>query len=280
MTKMQEYQIEQFKDYLKRRGAAKNTIDAYVASARLFFSLYSEINIANLQAYKEYLLAHFKPNTINIRIFGINQYIEGMSSDPTMKLKSYKLPSVKRQQKPFLDNVISKRDYERLKRCLKRDNNMFWYFVVRFLAATGARISELVQIKVEHVRIGCMDLYSKGGKQRRIYFPEKLCLEMLAWLELQGRDSGFIFINRRGEQITPRGISSQLKVFAKRYHIPPETVYPHSFRHRFAKNFLNRFNDISLLADLMGHESIETTRIYLTKSSQEQRKFIDKVVTW
>lgn len=103
---------------------------------------------------------------------------------------------------------------------------------------------------------------------------------MLAWLELQGRDSGFIFINRRGEQITPRGISSQLKVFAKRYHIPPETVYPHSFRHRFAKNFLNRFNDISLLADLMGHESIETTRIYLTKSSQEQRKFIDKVVTW
>ena len=103
---------------------------------------------------------------------------------------------------------------------------------------------------------------------------------MLAWLAREGKVSGFVFTNRRGEQITPRGISSQLKVLAIRYHIPPQTVYPHSFRHRFAKNFLEKFNDISLLADLMGHESIETTRIYLTKSSQEQQKLIDRVVTW
>ena len=163
---------------------------------------------------------------------------------------------------------------------LKNDGDMFWYFVVRFLAATGARISELIQIKVEHIRIGCMDLYSKGGKLRKIYFPQKLCMEMLSWLELQGKDSGFIFVNRRGKQITPRGISWQLKVLAKRYRIPVETVYPHSFRHRFAKNFLSKFNDISLLADLMGHESIETTRIYLTQSSKEQSKLIDKIVTW
>ena len=149
-----------------------------------------------------------------------------------------------------------------------------------FLAATGARISELIQIKVEHIRIGCMDLYSKGGKLRRIYFPEKLCMEMLSWLEMQGKDSGFIFVNRRGQQITPRGTSWQLKVLAKRYRIPVETVYPHSFRHRFAKNFLSKFNDISLLADLMGHESIETTRIYLTQSSKEQSHLIDKIVTW
>lgn len=81
-------------------------------------------------------------------------------------------------------------------------------------------------------------------------------------------------------QITARGISSQLKTLAIRCNIPPETVYPHSFRHRFAKNFLEKFNDISLLADLMGHESIETTRIYLTKSTQEQRELIDKIVTW
>lgn len=280
MTELQVTQLEIFKNYLTKRGAAKNTIDAYSASVRLYFSLYDEINVPNLQSYKEYLLTHFKPNTVNIRIFGINQYIGGLSEDPNLKLESYRLPSVKRQQKPFLDTVISKRDYERLKRYLKRDENMFWYFVVRFLAGTGARISELVQIKVEHVRIGCMDLYSKGGKLRRIYFPEKLCLEMLSWLELNGRDSGFIFINRKGQQITPRGISSQLKVLAVRYHIPADTVYPHSFRHRFAKNFLAKFNDISLLADLMGHESIETTRIYLTKSSLEQRKFIDKIVTW
>ena len=157
---------------------------------------------------------------------------------------------------------------------------MFWYFVVRFLAATGARISELIQIKVEHIRIGCMDLYSKGGKLRKIYFPQKLCMEMLSWLELQGKDSGFIFVNRRGKQITPRGISWQLKVLAKRYRIPVETVYPHSFRHRFAKNFIEKSGDIALLSDLLGHDSIETTRIYLTKSCEEQRALIDRIVTW
>ena len=272
--------IESFKACLKKNGSSKNTIDCYVASVRLYFTLYSELNIENLQSYKKYLLQNFKPNTINSRIYGINQFIKAVNTDNSMMLESYKLPSVKCQQQPFLDNIISRRDYERLKRGLKRDQNMFWYFVVRFLAATGARISELIQIKAEHLQLGCMDLYSKGGKLRRIYLPEKLCLEALSWLELQGRDSGFIFVNRRGQQITPRGISSQLKVLAKRYHIPPETVYPHSFRHRFAKNFLGKFNDISLLADLMGHESIETTRIYLTQSSIEQRRFIDKIVTW
>ena len=280
MIGRQDEQLEQFKVYLKRKGAAPNTIAAYTASVRLFFSLYSEIDIVNLNAYKVYLLENFKPNTVNIRIFGINRYIEGLESGIPLKLESYKLPSVRCQQHPFLDNIISNRDYERLKRSLKRDGNMFWYFVVRFLAATGARISELVQIKVEHVQIGFMDLYPKGGKLRRIYFPESLCMEMLFWLELQGKDSGFIFVNRKGQQITSRGISSQLKVLAVHYHISPDTVYPHSFRHRFAKNFLGKFNDITLLADLMGHESIETTRIYLTKSSQEQRKLIDKVVTW
>ena len=195
-------------------------------------------------------------------------------------LEPYKLPSVRHQQKPFLNNVISKRDYERLKRGLKRDNNMFWYFVVRFLGATGARVSELIQIKAEHMQIGCMDLYSKGGKVRRIYFPEKLCGEMLSWLDSRQIQTGFIFTNRRGNPNTPRGISSQLKVLAKKYRICPDTVYPHSFRHRFAKNFLTKFNDISLLADLMGHESIETTRIYLTRSSDEQRELIDRIVTW
>ena len=128
--------------------------------------------------------------------------------------------------------------------------------------------------------MGCMDLYSKGGKIRRIYFPETLCEEMAAWLNQRGMVSGYVFTNRRGKPISPRGISAQLKVLAKRYRIRPETVYPHSFRHRYAKNFLSRFNDISLLADLMGHDSIETTRVYLTRSSQEQQAVIDRVVTW
>ncbi|HDL2950397.1 TPA: tyrosine-type recombinase/integrase, partial [Mannheimia haemolytica] len=77
-----------------------------------------------------------------------------------------------------------------------------------------------------------------------------------------------------------RGIASQLKVFARRYKLDPKIVYPHSFRHRFAKSFLERFNDIAFLADLMGHESIETTRIYLRKTSTEQQEIVNKIIDW
>lgn len=274
--------LELFQEFLKKRGASENTITSYCSTVRLYLSQFPQISLESLQMFKTYLLEQFRPNTVNTRIFGMNQFLLYLKKQEELpeELQHFKLSSVKHQQTPFLDNVITKRDYERLKRKLKKDGNMYWYFVVRFLAATGARISELIQIKVEHIRIGCMDLYSKGGKLRRIYLPESLCMEMLSWLEMQGKDSGFIFVNRQGKQITPRGISLQLKTLARRYRIPEETVYPHSFRHRFAKNFLSKFNDISLLADLMGHESIETTRIYLTQSSKEQSQLIDRIVTW
>lgn len=127
---------------------------------------------------------------------------------------------------------------------------------------------------------GYMDLYSKGGKMRRIYIPDILCQEAAAWCHRQGIQSGYLFVNRRGIPLTTRGIHSQLKHYAKMYKINPDTVYPHSFRHRFAINFLQKFNDIALLADLLGHDNVETTRIYLTRSTKEQQKMIDKMVTW
>lgn len=148
------------------------------------------------------------------------------------------------------------------------------------MAATGARVSELIQIKVEHVKLGYLDLYSKGGKLRRIYIPEKLKQEASLWLTENSRDSGFIFLNKDGNLITTRGISGQLKKFAKKYNLNPAVVYPHSFRHRFAKNFIEHYNDIAFLADLMGHESIETTRIYLRKTATEQRELVDKIIDW
>ena len=76
------------------------------------------------------------------------------------------------------------------------------------------------------------------------------------------------------------GKTFTLKKYAERYGLNTNVVYPHSFRHRYAKNFLERFNDIALLADLMGHESIETTRIYLRRTSSEQQAIVDKVITW
>ncbi len=266
--------IEEFERHLGGTNLSENTKASYLFAVRQYNDQYGEVTQKNLRSYKVWLIENYKPKTVNLRLRAINCYLESVGKE------KWKLPFVRVQQKAFLENVISEADYEYFKNCLKRDNEMFWYFVIRFLAATGARVSELIQIKVEHIKLGHLDLYSKGGKLRRIYIPKALQDEALSWLAEKQQESGFIFLNKYGERITTRGISGQLKKLAVRYEIDPVVVYPHSFRHRFAKSFLERCNDIAFLADLMGHESIETTRIYLRKTATEQREIVDKIIDW
>lgn len=266
--------IEEFERHLRGTNLSENTKASYLFAVRQYNDQYGEVTQKNLRAYKVWLIENYKPKTVNLRLRAINCYLESVGKE------KWKLHFVRVQQKAFLENVISEADYEYFKNCLRRDNEMFWYFVIRFLAATGARVSELIQIKVEHIKLGHLDLYSKGGKLRRIYIPKALQDEALSWLAEKQQESGFIFLNKYGERITTRGISGQLKKLAARYEIDPVVVYPHSFRHRFAKSFLERCNDIAFLADLMGHESIETTRIYLRKTATEQREIVDKIIDW
>lgn len=265
---------QNFESYLRQCNMAENTISAYLFTVRDFFSKHKEVNKKNLIIYKTSLIESVKPKTVNLRIQAMNKYLDFLGKG------NLRLKSVKVQQRSYLENVISNADYIYLKNCLRTEDNQEWYFVVRYLAATGARVGELVQIKIEHVVVGYFDIYAKGGKVRRIYIPAQLKKETMGWLELQGRNSGFLFLNRFGERITTRGISQQLKRYADKYGLNTKVVYPHSFRHRFAKNFLDKFNDIALLADLMGHESIETTRIYLRRSSLEQQEIVDRIVDW
>lgn len=266
--------ITQFKAYLAKTNLAENTITSYVWTVTYYLEHYKDVNKKNLLAYKGYLVENFKPQTVNLRLQAVNKFLE-FSKQEKLRMKF-----VKAQQKNFLENVISDADYKFLKTKLKADGYDQWYFIVWFMAATGARVSELLQIKAEHVSVGYLDLYSKGGKMRRIYIPKKLCAEAAKWLKERGLTTGYLFTNRIGNRLSTRGIAIQLKHFAENYGINREVVYPHSFRHRFAKNFLEKFNDIALLADLMGHESIETTRIYLRRTASEQQKIVDKVVTW
>ena len=266
--------VTKFETFLRRLDLAKNTVSSYVWTVNYFERTYKEFNKKNLLAYKGYLVENFKPQTVNLRLQAINKYLEFIKQD---KLK---LRFIKVQQKNFLENVISNADYKFLKSSLLSDGYKDWYFIVWFMTATGSRVSELLQIKAEHVQNGHLDLYTKGGKMRRIYIPKTLQKEALQWLQERQISTGYIFLNRFGERITTRGIAMQLKHFADKYGLKREVVYPHSFRHRYAKNFLDRFNDIALLADLMGHESIETTRIYLRRTASEQRQIVDKIVNW
>lgn len=266
---------KEFKQYLINQNLSENTINSYLFTLNQLHGKYdiSYLTKKKLLDYKMFLIENYRPQTVNLRIRGVNCYLE------SIKKENLRLTTIKVQSKNYLENVISEADYEYLKKRLKRYDK-FWYFVIRFMAATGARVSELVQIKAEHIKIGYLDLYSKGGKLRRIYIHIKLQVEVQKWLEEKNITTGFIFLNRYGERITPRGIAGQLKVIADKYGIDRKVVYPHSFRHRFAKNFLSKFNDISLLADLMGHESIETTRIYLRRTSTEQQKIVNDIIDW
>lgn len=263
-----------FEKYLRQNNLSKNTVSAYLYALREYNSKYPKLNKDNLLLFKTYLIENYRAKTVNLRIQALNKYLIFIGKS------ELHLKSVKVQQKTYLENVISNADYTFLKNKLKNEENKTWYFVVRFLAATGARVSELIQMKVEHVVVGYIDLYTKGGKIRRIFIPKLLRVEAKEWLSKDGRNTGYLFLNRFGQRITTRGIAQQLKNYAKKYGIKESVVYPHSFRHRYAKNFLEKFNDLSLLADLMGHESIETTRIYLRRTASEQQAIVDRVITW
>lgn len=275
--------LDEFRDYMKKKNLSSNTMIAYLIGVRMFLERYSEATPDTLRDYRDFLLSRYRPSTTNQRIHAVNCYLRFLKEahpEENTSPDHFRLRSTKILHGSFLDSIISNEDCTRLENGLKNDRNFFWYFVVRFLVTTGTRVSELTQIKIEHLNCGYLDLCSKGGKIRRIYITDSLCREALEWCNSRGQTSGFLFLTKSGHTITSRGIHFQLKHYARQYGIDPRTTYPHSFRHRFAINFLERCGDIALLADILGHESIETTRIYLTRSSMEQKKMMDKIVTW
>ena len=134
--------IKEFERHLRETNLSENTIVSYLFAVRQYNEQYDGITQKNLKTYKVWLIENYKPKTVNLRLRAINCYLESIGKS------KWKMPFVRVQQKAFLENVISEADYEYFKSSLKRDDEMFWYFVIRFLAATGARVSELIQIKV------------------------------------------------------------------------------------------------------------------------------------
>lgn len=266
--------MKDFVKYLEEKGYARNTVDLYAYAGTQLVRRVQEITNQSLLEHKDWLVASFAPKTANNRIGAINVYLDFIG------FEGIRLKGIKVQQKPFLDNVISNEQYETMRDGLKNDGDWFWYHVVRMLACTGVRVSELRQLEVGHVVTGHIDIVSKGQKLRRVWIPQAVQGEARAWCTNERRKEGPLFPGPSGAAISARAIALGLKRAARRYGVDPDVVYPHSFRHLFAKNFIARNPDISLLADLMGHESIETTRIYLRRSASEQRAAVDEAIDW
>ena len=264
--------MKDFEGYLQAQEYAANTVASYLFAAKQLKQNASPITNQSLLEHKEWLVSSFAPKTANNRIGAINVYLD------FLEYNGIRLKGVKVQQKPFLNNVISNDEYRCLRDGLKRDEDWFWYFVVRFLACTGVRVSELRKFEYAHLLAGHMDIVSKGQKLRRVYIPTILQVEALNWCTREGKTGGALFGDRSA--LTSRGIALGLKRAAERYSVNTDVVYPHSFRHLFAKNFISKNPDIAFLADLMGHESIETTRIYLRRTAAEQRCAVDETIDW
>lgn len=266
--------LARFCAHLENTGKSPNTIRAYSYAVRQFSSLYPTVDHEHLMLYKCYLIDRYKPQTVNLRIRAMNSYME------FLKVPSGRILMVRLQRKSHLENVISQADYEYLKRCLIRDGKLQYYFTIRIMAATGMRVGELIQLTVDDVKRGYTDLCSKGSKIRRVYIPRQVQEPCVQWLDNIGRTSGYVFLNRFGNRITATGIRDQLNHFAFRYRLDPAVVHPHAFRHLFAKNFVEKCDDIAMLSDILGHESIETTHIYLHRSSTEQQQMFNQIVDW
>ena len=174
--------------------------------------------------------------------------------------------------------VISEKDYKKLLDGLKNDGNIRWYYNIKLLASTGARVSEYVRLKKTDFSRGYAEMWTKG-KIRRIYIPKSFLNEADGYYS-SFEPEDFLAVGRDGGPITTRGVSQMLMTFAARYGIDKKVMHPHSFRHMFAVQFLRRNNNLSLLADVLGHSSVSTTAIYTRMTKEQQQDAVNKTINW
>lgn len=219
-------------------------------------------------AWKVHLLEQeHKPNTVNAMLAAVNGFCRFF--DLPVRVKFLKL-----QRQIFRDSSreLTKTDYDRLLAAADGRTAL----LLETLCATGIRVSELRYITVEAAKAGRTDIRLKG-KIRTILLPKKLCKKLIAYAKAQKIASGEIFLTKGGKSLSRFQIWRDLKALCKAAGVEQSKVFPHNFRHLFATAFYKMSRDIARLADLLGHSSIETTRIYLAVSGAEQQRQLDRL---
>lgn len=264
--------IEDFENYLRDGERSENTIDGYKYDIKAFFATYPEINKKNMLAFKQQQMERWKPKTAARRILAMNRYCEFLGH-PEWKVKRIKI-----HKNTCVENVITVDEYHRLLDGLQKDGNEKGYWIIKYLAKTGARVSEFTRLTKSGLKKGYCEMWTKG-KIRRIYIPQSLIEESRDYFNKES-DSDYLFLSQMGKPYTTRGIDANIKHWGKKYGIRKEVLYPHSFRHLYAIEFLKKNSNIALLADLMGHSSVSTTSIYLRLSKAEQMEQFNQASDW
>ena len=266
-------EVQWYRDILMKAGLSKHSIESYSWALANFLKQYSgNMSPENLIEYKQSLIQGGEPQTVNARISGLNRYLKEKDIE-------YRLAQVKIVNEQFNDRVISLQDYIYLKRRLKEDDNLYDYFLVWALGCTGARVSEVVQLKVENIQAGMFRIYGKGTKARTIFLSKQFCAECIQWVNTREANSEYVFFAKSGS-ISTSTTEVRVKRLAYKYKMDPEVIYPHSFRHMFAKEFHKRNNDLVILKDIMGHADIETTLLYCKPSLDEILVQYNCIVDW
>ncbi len=273
-----------FEEFMIRKDLSSGTISLYKKILLIFQKFLKEnrdFSNLDLRAFRDSQIGMgHAPTTINLYLNAVHCYCRSINR-PDLRVKLLEVPV-----KSFLENVIDDELYRFLLDKLLEEERIQLYVFVRILATTGMRLSESLQTKIEHLKNGFIDLVkTKRMRYRRVFFPNSVAEELIELIEkhreLFPNNNGFLFLEK-GDDLKhcAHTYEQRLYHFGKQHHLNTAVIHPHSFRHYFAKNFLKNSNDISLLADLLGHATIETTRIYLKQTLSDQRSEINRIVNW
>ncbi|WP_195282600.1 tyrosine-type recombinase/integrase [Harryflintia acetispora] len=270
-----EKEIRTFESYLHQGDYAEGTIEKYLRDVRHLQNWLHSIPVTKQQVMTwraELLTNNYAPATINSMVAAANCFFN------VLGWQECRIKALRIQKRLFRSNERNLRrdEYFRLieTACEKKKSRLA--LLMETICATGIRVSEVKYITSEAVAKGRADIFLKG-KVRTILLPNKLCRKLRKYMQKQKIASGEIFLTRSGKSISRRQIWAEMKSICKMAGVAASKVFPHNLRHLFALSFYKIYKDVVKLADVLGHSSIETTRIYLVSTGEEHIRQIERL---
>ena len=267
-------QIVRFENFLTEEEKAPATIEKYVRDIKAFESWLSdkEVSKGQVMEYKKYLSERYSVASVNSVISSLNCFFTYFG------WFDLKIRAIKLQRSLFAadEKELTKSEYQRLLMAAKTKKNERLYLLMQTICSTGIRVSELRHITVESVMHGKADIQCKG-KCRSVFLPNNLCKILKKYIKERKIKSGAVFITKNGNPLDRSNIWSDMKKLCKSAGVSEKKVFPHNLRHLFARTYYTLEKDIVRLSDILGHSSINTTRIYTMESGEIHRKQIQRL---
>lgn len=274
MKKITKELIKNFRRYLIEEEKAAATVEKYIRDINVFADWLGEKDLdkETVLTYKENLIKNYAPASVNSVLSSLNSFFT-FNEWYNLRVKNLK---IQRQTFANKDNELSKEEYERLLTAAKSKGNEQLYFLMQTICATGIRVSELCYITVESLKSQKAQINLKG-KMRVVILPKELCKMLLKYSKEQNITSGSVFVSRNEKPLDRSNIWKMMKALCESAGVARAKVFPHNLRHLFARTFYSIQKDIVRLADILGHSSVNTTRIYTMETGETHRRQIQKL---